>query len=957
MDKPIVPTFEPAHDIYHYEPRPLDAIFAPRNVAVIGATENPGSVGRTILWNLISNPFGGTVFPVNPKRASVLGIKAYSNIAAVPEPVDLAVVVTPAPTVPGVIGECVDAGVKGALVISAGFKEIGAPGAELEHQILERAKRAKLRIIGPNCLGVMNSLTGLNATFAAAMARPGNVGFITQSGALATAILDWSFRENVGFSAFVSIGSMLDVGWGDLIYYLGDDPRTQSIVIYMETIGDARAFLSAAREVALVKPIIVIKPGRTASAARAAASHTGSLTGSDEVLEAAFRRSGVLRVNSISDLFHMAEVFAKQPRPQGPRLTILTNAGGPGVIATDALIMNGGELAELADETVSKLNELLPPQWSHNNPIDILGDASPERYAKALEIAAQDANSDGLLVILTPQAMTEPTDTAERLKPYAQSTGKPVLASWMGGKDVDAGIAILNRANIPTFEYPDTAARMFNYMWRYTYYLRGLYETPVLPADIETDAGSTRAQGERIIHAVRAAGRTILTEFESKQLLAAYGIPIVETRVATSENQAVAVADALGYPVVLKLYSETITHKTDVGGVQLNLPDADAVRRAFRAIRENLAKVHPERTLSDPEHPERSVAESKDEGESKRQSKEPSQGSRDFLGVTVQPMVRVNGYELIVGSSIDPQFGPVLLFGAGGQLVEVFQDRALALPPLNTTLARRMMERTTIYKALQGVRGRPPVDLAALEQLLVRFSQLVVEQRWIKEIDINPLLATPLPSSPRTQGEGLIALDARVVVHGALVTREQLPRLAIRPYPTRYVTAWKNPQGLDVTFRPLRPEDEPRLIKFHETLSDRSVYLRYLHPMLLSQRVAHERLSRICFVDYDREIVLVAESEDASAGDKRIMAVGRLSKIHGTDDARLTILVNDAFQGHGLGAELVRRLVEVGRAEKICRVTASITQENRAMQRLCQKLGFRLNPVDSKGMVVAEIEL
>jgi acetyltransferase len=913
MDKTIVPTFEPAHDIYHYEPRALDAIFSPKNVAVIGATENPGSVGRTILWNLISNPFGGTVFPVNPKRASVLGIKAYPNIAAVPEPVDLAVVVTPAPTVPGVIKECVEAGVKGAIIISAGFKEIGAEGAELERQILENAKRGKMRIIGPNCLGVMNSLTGLNATFAAAMARPGNVGFITQSGALATAILDWSFTENVGFSAFVSIGSMLDVGWGDLIYYLGDDPRTESIVIYMETIGDARSFLSAAREVALVKPIIVIKPGRTEGAARAAASHTGSLTGSDEVLEAAFRRSGVLRVNTIADLFHMAEVLAKQPRPKGPHLTILTNAGGPGVIATDALIMNGGELTEISDETMKKLNEILPPQWSHNNPIDILGDASPERYAQALEIAAQDPNADGLLVILTPQAMTDPTETAEQIKPYAHSTGKPFFASWMGGKDVEAGIAILNRAQIPSFGYPDEAARMFTYMWRYTDNLRGLYETPVLPADL--DATSARAQGEKIIETVRSSGRTILTEFESKQLLAAYGIPIAETRIATNEDEAVKHANEIGYPAVLKLFSETITHKTDVGGVQLNLADADDVRRAYRAIY---------KSVSD------------------------KAGAQHFQGVTVQPMIRLtDGYELIIGSSIDPQFGPVLLFGTGGQLVEVFRDRALALPPLNTTLARRMIERTTIYKALKGVRGRKPVDLPALEQLMVRFAQLVVEQRWIKEIDINPLFASP---------ERLIALDARVVVHDASVTRDQLPRLAIRPYPTRYISTWTTPHGIQTTFRPIRPEDEPLMVKFHETLSDRSVYLRYLHPMMLSQRVAHERLARICFVDYDREIALVAESEDTTTQEKRIMAVARLSRVHGTDDAQLTILVNDAFQGQGLGTEMVNRLLEIGRAEKIQRVLASISEENRGMQSLCQKLGFKLNP-PKEGRVVAEMAL
>ena len=913
MSKPTTPAFEPAHDIYHYEPRALDAIFAPKNVAVIGATENPGSVGRTILWNLISNPFGGTVFPINPKRAGILGIKAYPSIAAVPDKVDLAVIVTPAPSVPGIIGECVEAGVKGAIIISAGFKEIGAQGAELERQIMEHARRGKMRIVGPNCLGVMSARTGLNATFAAAMMHSGNVGFITQSGALATAILDWSFHENVGFSAFVSIGSMLDVDWGDLINYLGDDPRTTSIVMYMESIGDARSFLSAAREVALLKPIIVIKPGRTEGAARAAASHTGSLTGSDEVLEAAFRRSGVLRVNTIADLFHMAEVLAKQPRPDGPRLTILTNAGGPGVIATDALIMNNGELAEISEETMKALNGLLPSQWSHNNPIDILGDASPERYAQALEIAARDSKNDGLLVILTPQAMTDPTETAEKLKPYAQSTGKPVLASWMGGQDVAAGEAILNRVNIPTFGYPDEAARMFNYMWRYSYNLRSLYETPILPADTGSD--SARAQGEKIIAAVRDSGRTILTEFESKQLLAAYGIPIVETRIAADEAQAVKLAGELGFPVVLKLYSETITHKTDVGGVQLNLVDAEEVRRAFRAI-------------------EISVKQKVGEGH--------------FQGVTVQPMVTQEGYELIIGSSIDPQFGPVLLFGLGGALVEVFKDHALALPPLNTTLARRMMEQTLIYKALKGVRGRKPVDLAALEQLMVRFSQIVVEQRWIKEMDINPLLAS---------SEQLLALDARVVVHDMSVTREQLPRTAIRPYPSRYAQPWTAKDGNTALIRPIRPEDEPLLIKFHETLSDRSVYLRYLQPMMLSQRVAHERLSRICFIDYDREIAMVAESTDAKTAEPSIVAVARLSKIHGTEDAEVTILVNDRFQGRGLGREMIQRLLQVGRGENLRRVIALISTDNLVMQGLCEDLGFHLSPAPEEGRVRAVIEL
>ncbi len=486
---PHKPNAESAHDILRQRRQPLDVFFTPENVALIGATEREGSVGRMILQNLIRNPFGGTVFPVNPTRPSVLGIKSYPTVAAVPEPVDLAVLVTPAETVPGVIDECVAAGVKGAIIISAGFKETGAPGAELERQIIAKAQ-GRMRIIGPNCLGVMNPRLGLNATFAHTMARPGTVAFISQSGALCTAILDWSLQENVGFSSFVSIGSMLDVDWGDLIDHLGNDPHTQSILIYMESIGNARSFLSAAREVALTKPIIVIKVGRTDAAAKAAASHTGSLTGSDDVLNAAFRRSGVLRVDTIGELFGMAEVLAKQPRPRGPRVTIVTNAGGPGALATDALIMGGGKLAELSNETLSALNQILPPAWSHGNPVDVLGDASAAIYAKTLEIVSKDEHSDATLVVLTLQAMTDPTGTAEALKPYAGSGGKPIIASWMGGVDVAAGEAILNHANIPTFAYSDAAARTINYMWRYSYNLHGIYETPALTEGTITTARS-----------------------------------------------------------------------------------------------------------------------------------------------------------------------------------------------------------------------------------------------------------------------------------------------------------------------------------------------------------------------------------------------------------------------------------------------------------------------------------
>jgi acetyltransferase len=889
--------------------------FSPKTVAVIGATENPNSVGRTLLWNLVTSPFGGTVYPVNPKRPNVLGIKAYKSVSEIPEQVDLAVVITPPPSIPGIIKECGECGVRGAVVISAGFKEIGEEGALLERKLLEEARAANIRIVGPNCLGVMSPLSGLNATFATAIARPGSVGFISQSGALCTAVLDWSLKELVGFSAFISVGSMVDVGWGDLIYYLGNDPKTKSIVIYMESIGDARGFLSAAREVALNKPIIVIKPGRSAAAAKAAASHTGSLTGSDEVLEAAFRRSGVLRVNNIADLFYMAEVLSKQPSPKGPRLTIVTNAGGPGVLATDALIMGGGELAELSPATMEAYNAVLPATWSHNNPVDIIGDASPERYAKALDIAAKDPNSDGMLVILTPQAMTDPTQIAEQLKPLAKQEGKPVLASWMGGVDVAAGEAILNKANIPTFPYPDTAARAFNYMWQYSTNLKALYETPAIPEESAGWTHDRKLVGE-IIERVRGEGRSILTEFESKQVLAAYGIPVAQTVIAADSAAAVDAAGKMGYPVVLKLYSETITHKTDVGGVALNLGSAEAVAAAFAAI-------------------QKSVTE--------------KVGAQHFQGVTVQPMIKLkDAYEIILGASLDPQFGPVLLFGTGGQLVEVFKDRALGLPPLNSTLARRMMEQTKIYKALKGVRGRKPVDMAALELLMVRFSALVAEQRWIKEIDINPLLASP---------DGLIALDARVVVHGPEVSLDQIPKCAIRPYPTRYIAPWTAKDGTALNIRPIRPEDEPAMVRFHETLSERSVYLRYFHLINLEQRTTHERLTRICFIDYTREMALVAERIDPQTGQSEILAVGRMMKIFGTNEAEVAVLVSDQWQSRGIGKELLARLLIIGRDEKLAKLTADILPDNRDVMRLCEKLGFTLTHPADDDVVRAEFPL
>ena len=784
--------------------------FAPKSVAVIGATDSSPSVGRTLLENLATFP--GPVYPVNPNHDQVLGRKAYPSVAAIGQPVDLAMIVTKAAIVPTVVAECAAAKVPAAIIISAGFKELGEKGQERERAI--QSVRGSMRILGPNCLGVMAPHAGLNATFAGTMARPGSIAFLSQSGALCTAILDWSLRVMVGFSAFVSTGSMLDVGWGDLIDYLGDDPATTAILMYMESIGDARSFLSAAREVALTKPIIVIKAGRTEQAAKAAASHTGALTGSDDVLDAALRRCGVLRVDTISDLFDMTEALAYQPRPKGKRLAIVTNAGGPGVLATDALIGQGGELAQLAPETIAALDLVLPKHWSRQNPVDIIGDAPPERYCKALQIVANDPAADGVLVALAPQGMTDPSEAATQITCVAKMPGKPLLASWMGGASIERGNEILNAAGIPTFAFPDQAARAFVYMWQYSENLRALYETPELAG-----ASPDRGRAAALLEAARATGRTLLTETEAEQLLAAYGIPATRTETA-------------------------------------------------------------------------------------------------------------DAYELILGSSIDAQFGPVLHFGAGGKFVEVFRDRALGLPPLTTTLARRMMERTRIYKAL--------VDHAVLEQTLVRFSQLVAEQPRIKEIDINPLLT----------------LNARVVLHDWEIADGNLPRTAIRPYPSAYVKSFTARNGAVVTIRPIRPDDEPAVVHFHETLSDRSVYMRYFQHLRLSQRVAHERLTRICFIDYDREMILVAETAD-----REIVAAGRLTRVHGTNDAEFAVLVSDPWQHRGLGKELIHSVVEIARKEKVRRIWGHILGDNRPMQELARQSDLELRYSMEEGVVEASLLL
>jgi len=895
---------DPSQNFIARPHEPLDAIFRPKTVAVIGAKDDLGSVARTIMANLLTDAFAGTVYPINPKRSEVLGIKTYPSISKTPEPIDLAVIVTPAKSVPSIIKECVDSNVKAAIIISAGFKEIGPEGLAMEEEIVSIARKGNMPVIGPNCLGVMNPMNGLNATFAKGISQPGNIAFISQSGAMCTAVLDWSFKEGIGFSTFVSIGSMADVNWGHLIHYLGDDPNTHSILMYMETVGDARSFLTAAREIALEKPIIIIKGGRSDEAAKAAASHTGSLAGSDDVFDAALLRAGVLRVNSISELFDMASVLSRQPIPRGPNLAIITNAGGPSVIATDTVVMNGAKMASLSEESLKALNDYLPPAWSHGNPVDILGDAGPDRYAMSVDLLSKDPNVDGILVVLSPQDVTDPTATAECLRAYSKIKNKPILASWMGGDTVSRGIHILNQANIPAFEYPDDAAWSFAKMWEYSENLKNLYNTPSLrdddPIEGKSDIPAVRVT-QTIIDKARKENRTLLDEFESKQVLASYGIPTVETLIATTTEEAVTLAEKLGFPVVLKLFSQTITHKTDVGGVILNLNSSETVRQAFEQIKNSVTK---------------------------------KVGNEAFDGVTVQRMVKLDGYELILGSSCDEQFGPVLLFGMGGQLVEIFKDRALALPPLNANLAQQLITKTKIYEALKGVRGRDAIDLDKLKSIIVHFSQLIVENPWIKELDINPILVSP---------NEIVALDARVVLHDLDTKEENLPIPSIRPYPIQYIQSIQLKDATPITLRPIKAQDEPLIVNFHKDLSEKSIRQRYFEFLSLDERTTHERLIRICFNDYDRELALVAIHHDPISDKKNIVGVGRLSRVPGSVEAKMTLVIVDNFHGKGLGSNMIDQLIAIARSEKIQYIKAEVLTENEGMLHICKKKGFEIH--------------
>ena len=868
----------------------LDAFFKPKTVAVIGAKDTPNSVGRTILMNLMAGGFPGKIIPVNPKRTEVCGLPCIPTVMDAHEPIDLAVIVVPAPRVLEVMQTCVRAGVKAVIMIAAGFKESGPEGLRLETAVADAARAGGIRMIGPNCLGLMNPRYGLNASFGRGMPHEGSLAFISQSGAMCAAVLDWSLSDGIGFSAFVSLGSMADVGWPDLIEYFGEDPATKGILMYMETIGDPRGFLSTASIVALDKPIIVIKPGRTSEGAKAAASHTGALVGSDAVFDAACERSGVLRVDTVSELFAIAEVLSGQPRPSGPRLAIVTNAGGPAVLATDAVVGNGAEMAKLSAKTIDHLSSFLPAAWSHSNPVDILGDADPQRYEKAVEAVVKDTEVDGVLVILTPQDMTDPTKTAESLQRFAALSQKPLIASWMGGNSVAQGKQVFSKAGIPCFEYPDDASWSLATMWKHAKIMKTFCTPPrwrTYPSQEEVRVRVTKARD--MIHKAAAEKRAFLTERESKQLLKSYGIPVVEAFLAKTIDEAVKIAEQIGYPVVLKVESPTITHKSDVGGVCLRLMTRQEVREAFSSIKNRVVEGY---------------------------------GKDAFSGVTVQKMCEAKGIELIVGSSIDPQFGPVLLFGAGGIYVEAFHDEALGLPPLNALLARKMIEKTKISRALSTSRGGGKVPLEPIEDLLIALSELVLEVPEVVECDMNPIVASP---------SGVICLDARIVL--AHPNFRVTP--VCRPYPIEYIKEMPLDRGV-VTIRPIRAEDGSMIADLHERLSVLPTYKKIFdHPIFLGKMVAEELL-RLCWSYFERRKVFVAEYQDVQR-DLAAMAVLAQQSVGGAD---MWLAVDQRFAVRGIVGLLLSEVLDVATREGIGIVRTTVFADDSLLVQCLREQGF-----------------
>lgn len=888
--------------------RNLDAVLRPKAVAVIGASTRPESVGLMIMHNLLSGGFDGPIMPVNPKHKAVVGMLCYPDVKSLPVTPDLAVICTPPATVPMLVGELGERGTKGVIVITAGFRELGnAEGRALEQAMLDAARPHLMRIIGPNCVGVLSTPSGLNASFAQIGARKGHVAFVAQSGAMLTTVLDWSSARNIGFSHLVSLGDMSDVDFGDMLDYLANDTETQAVLLYIEAITQARKFMSAARAAARCKPVIAIKAGRHAQAAKAAQSHTGALAGADGVYDAAFRRAGILRVLELDEVFDAVETLATPLTLRGDRLAILTNGGGVGVLATDALLDFGGQLADLSQDTIAKLDTVLPPTWSHGDPVDIVGDAPGSRYADALTRLLDAPEVDAVLALNCPTAIASGVEAAQAVIDCVAKKRAALLTSWLGAGAAVAARKLFSNAGIPTYETPDKAIRGFMHLVNYRRGQDILLEVPPsVAADFTPDEGAA----SQVIKEALASGKSWLDELDVNRLLSCYGIPAARSAIARTADEAASRASEFDGKIALKIYSPDITHKSDVGGVVLDLEGADAVRAAAGAMLKRVAGKAPQARLQ---------------------------------GFIVQEMVhRANAIELILGMAVDAQFGPFILFGHGGTAVEVIDDTALALPPLNLPLARELMARTRIYRALKGYRDHPPAKLDAIALALVQLSQLIADLDEIAELDINPLLA---------DDKGVIAVDARIRLAPLAAGAKRGSRFSISPYPKELEKQEELP-GLDeVLLRPVRPEDAPAFMALFAKLTPEDIRMRFFASL---KNAPPLQIARATQIDYDREMAFVLCKPDAND----ILGVARLAADPDNCRAEFAVLVRSDLQRRGLGELLMRRLIIYARGRSIGELFGDILEDNAAMVALARKLGFSITrPLQPPGIVRAVLKL
>jgi len=889
----------------------LDSIFRPHRIALLGVSNDPNSVGGITLRNLVGGGFQGVVYPINPKREAVLGIPCYPDIESLPKVPDLAVIMTAAKQVPELVRQCGEAGIVGVIIISAGFKESGKEGKKLEEEVKSITKEFPLmRVIGPNCLGLIVPRNKLNASFADGMPKKGKVAFISQSGALCTSVLDWAKEAKIGFSYFVSIGNAMDVSFGDLIDYFGQDPNTTSIVLYVESLANARTFMSAARAFARKKPIIVYKSGRFPESAAAAASHTGALASEDNIYDAVFRRAGLARVFDIGNIFDFTDLIGRKRIPRGSGLAIVTNAGGPGVMATDTLISLGGKLVKLQEATMDKLNNLLPDFWSHGNPVDVLGDAKPDRFTAATNIVLEDENVDAVLVILTPQAMTNPTETAREISKLSESTSKLIMAAWLGGVNMRDGIKVFTEAEIAVYGTPEQAIRAFMTLSDYSNNLEMLYETPKeVPVEFNYNREKLREKFEKEIF----SKTKLVSENDSKRIINDYGIETTHPQLATNENEAVEIANEKGYPVVLKIQSPDIFHKTDVDGVALNIRDDEMVRATFKNMMKTVKFHRPDAKID---------------------------------GITVQIMVDTdNGIELILGIKKDKLFGTVMLVGMGGIKAELFQDKRLEFPPLNEQLARQMLESLRIYPLLKGYRGSKAKNIDKLIEVLIRLSYLAADYPEIEELDINPIIVTP---------DDVIALDARIVIDKEEIGKHNndYSHLVLRPYPERLIRPATLRDGTKVTLRPIKPEDEEMWLEMLGNCSKESIYHRFRSDFHFD---SHEVATQFCFIDYDREMGIVAEID--FEGRKKLIGVGRLIADPDLETAEYAVLITDKWQHKELGHILTKYCVEIAKIAGVKRVAAETTTDNKGMITVFRKTGFKVHfNEDTTVTVVKEIK-